>query len=76
MGYMSSLYSSMCVVIHNKGTGVDKISCENETTLTQIYSLGRVLTLHSSSEFTNVPLKHTRVVTYGERQDCRSQPPG
>ena len=31
MGYMSSLYSSMCVVIHNKGTGVDKISWENET---------------------------------------------
>ena len=26
MEYMSSLYSSMCVVIHNKGTGVDKIS--------------------------------------------------
>ena len=33
MGYMSSLYSSMCVVIHNKGTGVDKNSWENETLL-------------------------------------------
>ena len=33
MGYMSSLYSSMCVVIHNKGTGVDKSSWENETTI-------------------------------------------
>ena len=31
MGHMSSLYTSVCVVIHNKGTGVDKSSWENET---------------------------------------------
>ena len=31
MGYMNSLYTSMCVVIHNKGTGVDKNTYENVT---------------------------------------------
>ena len=65
MGYMSFLYSSVCVVIHNKGTGVDKISWENETTLTRTSSHNRVITLHSISEVPDVPLKHARVVTYG-----------
>ena len=35
MEYMNPLYTSMCVVIHNKGTGVDKDECENEITITQ-----------------------------------------
>ena len=65
MGCVSSLYSSVCVVIHNKGTGVDKISQENETNITGPSGLIRVLTLHSSPEVPNVPLKYTKVVTYG-----------
>ena len=63
MTHMSSLYTSVCVVIHNKGTGVDKISWENEITLTRISNHDGVLTFHPSPEISVTPLKHTRVVT-------------
>ena len=62
MGYMNSLYTSMCVVIHNKGTGVDKNTYEN---VTQWH--GPVTTVFQPSTLVtgscDIPLNDNRVVT-------------
>ena len=50
------LSTLVCVVVHNKGAGVDKDTYENEITITWTLGHNGVLTFHPSPRFYDISL--------------------